>query len=134
MIAQEIKNGSLGIDRKATAREENAPVRAQIEVRWILRHTEASSGIGPTARKEPGGQAISELTTVTVVAGAAVRAAFEEGAVFVVEEEDSGEAVAGAEGAGLRFNLDKKNHMNYRIDFAYGRDGHTISIGIGEAF
>ncbi len=37
-------------------------------------------------------------------------------------------------GAGLRFKLDKKNHINYRIDFAYGREGHTLSIGLGEAF
>jgi hypothetical protein len=39
-----------------------------------------------------------------------------------------------AAGAGLRFKLDKKNHINYRIDFAIGREGHTLSIGIGEAF
>ncbi|HEY0376840.1 MAG TPA: BamA/TamA family outer membrane protein [Pyrinomonadaceae bacterium] len=37
-------------------------------------------------------------------------------------------------GAGLRFKLDKKNHINYRIDFAFGREGHTLSIGVGEAF
>jgi hemolysin activation/secretion protein len=39
-----------------------------------------------------------------------------------------------AAGAGLRFTLDKKNHINYRIDWAIGREGHTLSIGIGEAF
>jgi outer membrane protein assembly factor BamA len=39
-----------------------------------------------------------------------------------------------AAGAGLRFNLDKKNHINYRIDYAVGREGHTLSIGVGEAF
>ena len=39
-----------------------------------------------------------------------------------------------AAGAGLRFTLDKKNHINYRVDFAVGRGGHTLSIGIGEAF
>jgi hypothetical protein len=39
-----------------------------------------------------------------------------------------------AAGAGLRFTLDKKNHINYRIDFAFGREGRTISIGVGEAF
>ena len=39
-----------------------------------------------------------------------------------------------AAGVGLRFKLDKKNHINYRIDFAYGREGHTLSIGVGEAF
>jgi hypothetical protein len=39
-----------------------------------------------------------------------------------------------AAGVGLRFNLDKKNHINYRIDFGIGREGHTLSIGVGEAF
>ena len=39
-----------------------------------------------------------------------------------------------AAGAGLRFKLDKKNHINYRIDFAFGREGRTVSIGLGEAF
>jgi hypothetical protein len=37
-------------------------------------------------------------------------------------------------GAGLRFTLDKKNHINYRIDYAFGRGGNTLSIGVGEAF
>jgi hypothetical protein len=37
-------------------------------------------------------------------------------------------------GVGLRFNLDKKNHINYRIDLGFGREGHTVSIGVGEAF
>ncbi len=39
-----------------------------------------------------------------------------------------------AAGAGLRFKLDKKNNINYRVDFAIGRAGHTLSIGVGEAF
>jgi hypothetical protein len=39
-----------------------------------------------------------------------------------------------AAGAGLRFTLDKKNHINYRIDWAIGRAGHTLVIGVGEAF
>jgi hypothetical protein len=39
-----------------------------------------------------------------------------------------------AVGAGLRFTLDKKNHINYRIDLGVGRAGRTLSIGIGEAF
>jgi hypothetical protein len=39
-----------------------------------------------------------------------------------------------AAGVGLRFKLDKKNHINYRIDYAIGRAGHTFSIGVGEAF
>ena len=37
-------------------------------------------------------------------------------------------------GLGLRFKLDKKNHINYRIDYAFGREGKTLSIGVGEAF
>lgn len=37
-------------------------------------------------------------------------------------------------GAGVRFTLDKKNHINYRIDYAFGREGRTLSIGVGEAF
>jgi hypothetical protein len=39
-----------------------------------------------------------------------------------------------AAGVGLRFKLDKKNHINYRVDFAFGREGRTLSIGVGEAF
>lgn len=37
-------------------------------------------------------------------------------------------------GVGLRFKLDKKNHINYRVDYAFGRAGRTLSIGVGEAF
>ncbi|HYJ48079.1 MAG TPA: BamA/TamA family outer membrane protein [Pyrinomonadaceae bacterium] len=37
-------------------------------------------------------------------------------------------------GVGLRFKLDKKNHINYRIDLGFGREGRTVSIGVGEAF
>jgi surface antigen Omp85-like protein len=37
-------------------------------------------------------------------------------------------------GAGLRFTLDKKHHLNLRADFAQGVDGHVFSLGIGEAF
>jgi outer membrane protein assembly factor BamA len=37
-------------------------------------------------------------------------------------------------GAGLRFQLDKKHHVNLRADIAQGRDGHTFGLGIGEAF
>lgn len=39
-----------------------------------------------------------------------------------------------AVGAGLRFTLEKKDHINYRVDRAVGRAGHTLTIGIGEAF
>jgi outer membrane protein assembly factor BamA len=37
-------------------------------------------------------------------------------------------------GAGLRFELSKKYHVNLRADFAQGRDGHTFGMGVGEAF
>jgi hypothetical protein len=37
-------------------------------------------------------------------------------------------------GIGLRFKLDKKNHINYRIDLGFGREGRALSIGVGEAF
>jgi hypothetical protein len=39
-----------------------------------------------------------------------------------------------AGGVGLRFTLDKKNHVNLRADIAQGEDGHTFSLSIGEAF
>ena len=37
-------------------------------------------------------------------------------------------------GGGLRYQLSRKFHVNLRADFAQGRDGHTFSLGIGEAF
>ena len=37
-------------------------------------------------------------------------------------------------GAGLRFQLSKQYHVNVRADVARGKDGHTFSLGIGEAF
>jgi hypothetical protein len=37
-------------------------------------------------------------------------------------------------GGGLRFMLSKKNHVNLRADFAQGKEGHTFSMGVGEAF
>ena len=39
-----------------------------------------------------------------------------------------------AAGAGLRFKLDKKNRINYRIDLGFGRSGHTLSMSVTEAF
>ncbi len=39
-----------------------------------------------------------------------------------------------AGGAGLRFRLDKKNKINYRIDWGYGRAGSTLSMSVSEAF
>jgi outer membrane protein assembly factor BamA len=37
-------------------------------------------------------------------------------------------------GAGGRFQLSKKYHLNLRVDYAQGKDTHTWSIGVGEAF
>jgi Omp85 superfamily domain len=37
-------------------------------------------------------------------------------------------------GGGARFELSKKYHVNLRIDFAQGKDSHTWSMGVGEAF
>ena len=37
-------------------------------------------------------------------------------------------------GAGLRFTLDKTNHINYRIDWGFGRAGSTLSFSVTEAF
>jgi hypothetical protein len=37
-------------------------------------------------------------------------------------------------GGGARFELSKKYHVNLRADFAQGKDDHTWSIGVGEAF
>jgi len=37
-------------------------------------------------------------------------------------------------GGGLRFQLSTKFHVNLRADLAGGRDGHTFSMGVGEAF
>ena len=37
-------------------------------------------------------------------------------------------------GVGLRVLLEKKYHVNLRIDIAEGKDGHTMSMGVGEAF
>jgi len=37
-------------------------------------------------------------------------------------------------GAGLRFTLSSKYHVNLRVDFAQGKDSHTWSVGVGEAF
>ncbi len=39
-----------------------------------------------------------------------------------------------AGGGGIRFRLTKSNPINLRIDCGIGRVGHTLSMGIGEAF
>ncbi len=37
-------------------------------------------------------------------------------------------------GVGLRFTVAKKNHINLRIDYAVGKDGGALYIGVAEAF
>lgn len=39
-----------------------------------------------------------------------------------------------AAGVGLRFKLDKTNHINYRVDLGFGRTGPTLSLSVTEAF
>jgi hypothetical protein len=39
-----------------------------------------------------------------------------------------------AGGVGLRLLLSKDYHVNLRSDFAWGKDGHTFTLGVGEAF
>src|SRR5688572_12351615 len=39
-----------------------------------------------------------------------------------------------AGGAGIRFNLSRKQRINLRSDFAYGKNGWSWNISIGEAF
>jgi hypothetical protein len=39
-----------------------------------------------------------------------------------------------AGGGGFRFRLTNKDRINFRIDYGIGRVGHTLSMGIGEAF
>lgn len=37
-------------------------------------------------------------------------------------------------GGGLRFRLTKENPINFRVDYGFGKVGHTLSIGVAEAF
>jgi hypothetical protein len=39
-----------------------------------------------------------------------------------------------AGGGGIRFLLSQQYHVNLRADIAQGKDGHTFSMGVGEAF
>ena len=43
-------------------------------------------------------------------------------------------AVLPAGGGGVRFMLSKSQHVNLRADFAVGKNEHTFSMGVGEAF
>jgi hypothetical protein len=48
--------------------------------------------------------------------------------------EIQGDHLLPAGGGGLRFKISRKYKLNFRADFAQGKDGHTFSMGIGEAF
>ena len=37
-------------------------------------------------------------------------------------------------GAGVRFQLTKRNPLNYRVDVAYGRNGWIFYFSVSEAF
>lgn len=37
-------------------------------------------------------------------------------------------------GAGLRFALAKRSHLNLRVDYAWGRDSRALYLSVGEAF
>jgi len=39
-----------------------------------------------------------------------------------------------AGGGGLRFKISAKYKLNFRADLAQSKDGHTFSMGVGEAF
>jgi hypothetical protein len=45
-----------------------------------------------------------------------------------------GDNILPAGGGGLRFTISAKYKLNFRADLAQGKDGHTFSMGIGEAF
>jgi len=48
--------------------------------------------------------------------------------------EMQGDQLLPAGGGGLRFKISQTYKLNFRVDFAQGKDGHTFSMGIGEAF
>ena len=37
-------------------------------------------------------------------------------------------------GVGLRFTLAKRNHVNLRIDYAWGKSSTALYVGVAEAF
>jgi hypothetical protein len=39
-----------------------------------------------------------------------------------------------AGGVGLRWRLTRQNRLNFRIDYALGRDDDSLIISVGEAF
>jgi hypothetical protein len=49
-------------------------------------------------------------------------------------EDFTGDNILPAGGGGLRFKVSRKYNLNFRADLAQGKEGHTFSMGIGEAF
>lgn len=37
-------------------------------------------------------------------------------------------------GIGLRYRLTKESHINFRVDYAWGKDSRTLYVGVSEAF
>ena len=50
-----------------------------------------------------------------------------------LSELDEAEALPSV-GVGLRFTMEKNEHVNFRVDFAWGKDQSAVYIGVGEAF
>lgn len=46
----------------------------------------------------------------------------------------SGDKLVPGGGVGLRLVVAKKNHVNLRADYAWGKDSHAFYVGVGEAF
>jgi hypothetical protein len=46
----------------------------------------------------------------------------------------STEHLLASAGGGVRFRLGKENPLNFRMDFAWGRDGGALYLAVGEAF
>lgn len=56
------------------------------------------------------------------------------GAVAPAFEALSWANVLPGSGAGLRFTLAKRNHVNLRVDYAWGKDSTALYVGVAEAF
>jgi hypothetical protein len=50
------------------------------------------------------------------------------------EQDDERSSVRLGGGSGLRFTLAKQDHINLRIDYAWGKNSTALYIGIMEAF
>jgi hypothetical protein len=56
------------------------------------------------------------------------------GEVMPSFDEFNSDHLLGSVGAGLRFRLSKKNPVNFRFDWAYGKDGAATYLAVNEAF